>query len=637
MLTRLDQPVRCAAVRRNLGGYDWLSGGVCACLNICPSRFRDDIHLNTAVAMRRIPRPSRAIDASSAFPSAVRQRATASPCTHLRAAAAPFSTTPAAAFLLPAGKQDKKKHQQFVRRWQKRLLGESEPIGAHVDPYDPTSPVRIAPEDQGEEIEVLDDDASAPFPRYQRAEHGRKLKHVGGDEWLARIEERAMASEFEKLTLRTYTPLSLDMADEIEEMTGTPYTLRDANLLMAQTVHNVTGRPYTEYNFGVIKRTTDPVKLRKAFAQAVAEVYTFKQAGLDLDLSKLPNRGVYKRPSWVKNIKLYKTESGELALAFPEYKSAEQFIKIIQTTPEFNGCEPEALDEDELLVEDVVEPVVPEASAVPVMDPATPEYKRAAVVKQDAEKKFDFMSNRPVPRAKPIETPVVEEVAQVEAAAETPVVEDVVQHTPSSRYAELETQAQSLADAITQLRREARLNSEPSASQVNEILWRHVPLTDNDVKFALFKRLLQLTGTRIADPLLTSTSTLGDLYGHLRSAAKPAPTSLFSALHTEGQHLRAQAKQHSTSTSAAPTRPRANLGDLIHLGNVELRRSKPTLTEKRTKTGLEKVVQYALWERGLDTKRRRGAAKSGKDVPVGTPLSQRSARFLVARTRAQTA
>ncbi len=248
------------------------------------------------------------------------------------------------------------------------------------------------------------------------------------------------------------------------------------------------------------KRTTDPVKLRKAFAQAVAEIYTFKQAGLDLDLAKLPNRGVYKRPSWVKNIKLYKTENGELALAFPEYKSAEQFIKVIQSTPEFEVDEPELLEEDAELLEDVVEPVVPEA--VPVMDPATPEFKKAALVKQDPDKQFDFMSNRPVPRAKPTETPVettvVEEVKVEEAVPVQPT------HAPSTspidiaaafessrsaisdmRYSVLEHRAQSLADAITKLRKEARLNSEHSASQVNEVLWRHVPLTDNDVKFAV--------------------------------------------------------------------------------------------------------------------------------------------------------
>ncbi len=81
-------------------------------------------------------------------------------------------------------------------------------------------------------------------------------------------------------------------------------------------------------------------------------------------------------------------------------------------------------------------------------------------------------------------------------------------------------------------------------------------------------------------------------------------------------------------------KPRANLGDLIHLGNVELRRTKPTLTEKRTKTGMEKVIQYALWERGLDTKgKKRAAGKKSRDVPVGTPLSERAASFLGRETR----
>ena len=109
--------------------------------------------------------------------------------------------------------------------------------------------MRIAPEDQGEEIEVLEEDANTSFPRYQKAEHGRKLKHVGGEEWLAKGEEGNMAKEFEKLTLRTYTPLSLEMADEIEELTGTPYTLKDENLMMAQTVHNVTRGPYTKLKY----------------------------------------------------------------------------------------------------------------------------------------------------------------------------------------------------------------------------------------------------------------------------------------------------------------------------------------------------------------------------------------------------
>ena len=70
---------------------------------------------------------------------------------------------------------------------------------------------------------------------------------------------------------------------------------------------------------------------------------------------------------------------------------------------------------------------------------------------------------------------------------------------------------------------------------------------------------------------------------------------------------------------------------MLTLGNVKLQKHKPTKTEKRTKTGMEKVVQYALWERGLDSKvRTRG--KKNRDVPVGTPLSRRSAGFLYGKT-----
>lgn len=205
--------------------------------------------------MRRIPRPQRAIDASLPVSPLAGHRVyrptclrVVSPYNHLRTTSASFSTTPSFSFLL-GGKQDKKKHQQFVRRWQKRLLGDSEPIGAHVDPYDPTSPVRIAPDEQGEELEVLEDQkiVESQGPLYQEAHDGRRLRHVGGKEWTEQLEEGILAKEFEKLTLRTYTPLSLKMADQIEDLTGTPYTLRDENLMMAQMFHDFTGKPYTDW------------------------------------------------------------------------------------------------------------------------------------------------------------------------------------------------------------------------------------------------------------------------------------------------------------------------------------------------------------------------------------------------------
>lgn len=221
--------------------------------------------------MRRIPRPQRAIDPSLPVSPLIQRRIAppsclraAAPQSHLRTSAACFSTTPSFNFLL-GGNKDPKKHQAFVRRWQKRLLGDSEPIGAHVDPYDPLSPVRIAPEEQGEEIEVLEGEeinagraggsrlskaerlAESLLHRdYEQAKQG-PLMRVGSKEWVEHAEEIDLAKEFEKLTMRTYTPMTQQMADQIEKMTGTMYTLRDENLMLAQTFDEATGKPYTEF------------------------------------------------------------------------------------------------------------------------------------------------------------------------------------------------------------------------------------------------------------------------------------------------------------------------------------------------------------------------------------------------------
>lgn len=94
----------------------------------------------------------------------------------------------------------------------------------------------------------------------------------------------------------------------------------------------------------------------------------------------------------------------------------------------------------------------------------------------------------------------------------------------------------------------------------------------------------------------------------------------------EGQRRREQAKKSlpaSTTPSPSRQRKKVDLGDLLTLGNVELHRTKPTATDKRKKTGLNKVVHYALWERGLTHD------KNVEDVPVG-----RSSKTVVEGTRA---
>jgi hypothetical protein len=237
----------------------------------------------------------------------------------------------------------------------------------------------------------------------------------------------------------------------------------------------------------------------------VAEVYALKEAGLDMDLAKLPNKGIYSIPKWVKDIKLHRTANGELALSYPKYKSAEQFLKVIQTTPDWEGA---PVAEEEVLLEeaeDLLEPVLP-AEAVPTMDPATPEYKRTAAVKIDPDKKpFDFMSNRPVPRTKPVETEKVEKVLEVEVPVAEPVIpapsrlaelEAAFATSQSAlsemRHAVLQHRAQRIADNLAGLQILSRPNK-PSSAMIGaeEVKWRHVPLTENAIKFAVSAFLME--------------------------------------------------------------------------------------------------------------------------------------------------
>ncbi|KAL1610459.1 hypothetical protein SLS60_002127 [Paraconiothyrium brasiliense] len=597
--------------------------------------------------MRRIPRPQRAIDSSLPVPSLSQRRIGPSQClraataqSHLRTSSACFSSSPTFNFLL-GGKQDKKKHQAFVRRWQKRILGDSEPIGAHVDPYDPSSPVRIAPEEQGEEVEVLEDEQLLQSTRkrylnddwllkrgYKEATEG-PLLHVGGREWIEHAEEVNMAQEFEKLTMRTYTPMTQEMADQIEKLTGTYYTLRDDNLMMAQTFDEATGKPYTDFSFGRESRVSKPDILRQNFHQAVIEIHALKQAGKDLDISKQANRGIYDIPTWIHDVQLQRNGEGEFVLSFPSGYSLEALLAEMERVPNYEhpaGGVAEAV-EDELLAEEG-EPVAPESleppPPPPTMDPTTPAFKKAALVKDDAEKpKFDFMSNRPVPR-KVKATEPVEPVAEVKEAVQKNVVEEPVSAVPAFdfdaalatssttlnelRHAVLESAARSseqgvsamrdaLRDSITSTSSEAVLRVEPHA----QVKWQHVPLADIELKFALSKRFTQLTGHYISDPQLTSSKHLGDLYHHVCGRAKPTPTEVYSYIHTEGTRQNTKINQlmrnHAEGSVLKVKAPVT--GELLKARNVQLLKKKLTKADRRVELGLNKVVRREMISKGL--------------------------------------
>jgi len=242
----------------------------------------------------------------------------------------------------------------------------------------------------------------------------------------------------------------------------------------------------------------------------VVEIHALKQAGKELDISRLPNQGIYDAPGWIKDVKLQKSGDNEFVLALPGRRSLETFLEEMQRVPEYVSEQQQQALEEEFLAEPEEELVVEQPE--PVMDPETPAFRRAALVKQDAEKRFDFMSNRPVPRTSPVETvtetvtvetevkPVAENVVTVK---ETVVVEtsspqnsgaNTAAQAPTTSIAEtLEASTLAAEENVAALRNDVRdgvtaLSSKsvkPITSSEAEAKWRDVPLTDVNVKFAV--------------------------------------------------------------------------------------------------------------------------------------------------------
>jgi hypothetical protein len=230
-------------------------------------------------------------------------------------------------------------------------------------------------------------------------------------------------------------------------------------------------------------------------------VYALKQAGLNMDLAAYPKRGEFYPPIDFGSVTLTTSPIEGLSLSFPSPEAQAQLLEMIQETPA------EQLKQGEEVLTEEIEELVEERPAEPVKaaEPA-PVVKGGALMKQAEGRAFDFMSNRPVPRSKPAEpTPAASETAverstpvepsrhlKFESQAETSrkAIADL-------RHTILDTRARSAEDTLTSIRNVLRGNVEASGSQssaveepVGETKYRHVPLSDPAIKFAVsFQRL----------------------------------------------------------------------------------------------------------------------------------------------------
>ncbi|KAF2263810.1 hypothetical protein CC78DRAFT_267444 [Lojkania enalia] len=509
--------------------------------------------------MRRIPRLQRSIDTFASSSHLARNRINPSPCravlnrsTDLRTTSATFSTSTRYNGILD-GQRDKKKHQAWVRKWQKRLLGEAEPIGSRVDPFDPSSPVRISPEELGREEEVLEesDVALSRVQEMDEALSGEDLRWVGGVENQQIWDEEDIEELFEKLSMKQFGGFSL---------------------------------------FDHSPPITDPRKLRQEFLRAIVEVYTLKRAGKNMDLASYPNRGKFEEPPWIYDVEVTATRNGKVHIGYSDHQFRDLLAQIGSEPPvQEERLEEELEDPADGTLKEVIEEVKAQAEAPESEASST---KKPTPAKKLEQKPFDFMSNRPVPRAKP-ESPRPAE----ETIAETIVVESpkpgIEIRQPAQTF-DLEAATKAAEDAVAAIRQAVHdtISENLSESQTKrlsskdqQLQYEQISLANSNIKFALAKRLYVLTGIRISDPILHRAHTLGDLSNSLLDAAKPKPQKLYDEIMNQQRQPKSKARK-----------------PLHQLPNVKIAPERQTLANKEKELGRLKVIDYALKERGLEKK-----------------------------------
>jgi actin-related protein 6 len=423
------------------------------------------------------------------------------------------------------------------------------------------SPIRIRPEEQGDEEEVLaeakrDEEGNWEKDTYEEAKSGEGLERIGSEQWVKKMEDTEVAE-----------PVIWRLERELR----------------------------------VPEKVTNIDQLRWFFIEAFSPYY----------------KGKWDDSEHLEAARLAAQEKEKLG-------KKPRTPKIVQST----GAE-----EADLVFEEA--PSAPqETSTAPIVG--------GALVKQAEGKPFDFMSNRPVPRAKPVEAASTPEaiVEQVTPAAEAKLAEEpILAQKPISldiesaaetarraiadaRHEVLGMRIQRTADAIADARHEvfavrtqrtadaiARLRQEvhgkgikPTKKSDKKVIstlpkptlrkWRDLPLTDPTIKLKIYKTLVASTNHLISDTNLHSSHTLGDLYGHLIAASKPKPTKLY-------QQIKLEAALH-------PNKKSPGMEQLTKLSNVTLHKKKITEKQQERKLGRWKVIEYALTERDLPLTRPRG-------------------------------
>ncbi|OCK77029.1 hypothetical protein K432DRAFT_445636 [Lepidopterella palustris CBS 459.81] len=458
---------------------------------------------------------------------------------------AAFSTSSARLHRGTGGKEP------FTEKLRKKIWG-TDDVPGRVDPYSHDSPMRVTAEE-----------------RRELAEQGRK--RAKEERRLARGEESFSADELTEVTAGAQelakkgrsTARRVVEENEWWESLGKRKEYEPAHTW--DGLERVGGKAWVdefkdwkrgrvvfEQGYLPLTKITDSTELKRSLHRALVEVFTLQQAGLDMTIASVPGE-IQARPGWMDRVKIGPSnDNASAAVIFqdPAHKSEllDSLIRRFeqQDDPERSLEERVATEEDyeNGAAEELYEEVAAEASeAEALKDLAHESQQSIAELREDLGAVREAMTAR-----------------GLNMTAEEPNLA-----SEKSRKGDETTASPSDVEA-NQQKKSTKKQEDSWAKD-----WKTISLEDPNVKFAVVKRVMQLTGHRIPDIVIQECKTVGRLFD--RISERPKPKKLIEAIQ-----------------------PSAKFKELA---NVKIYNRRVTPVDKEKEVGRWKVIEYALRERGL--------------------------------------
>ncbi|CAG8955998.1 hypothetical protein HYFRA_00008854 [Hymenoscyphus fraxineus] len=278
-----------------------------------------------------------------------------------------------------------------------------------------------------------------------------------------------------------------------------------------------------------------PAVLTMALHRAVVEIFALKRA--EKPLNSISKEAPCRELDWTKDVAITPTREGA-TLVFPERDTLRSILQELASPSSSNASE-EA-------------PVQPTESQEDV----------------DADRS-------PVDPLQPTEKPVEHELPEDRKPQPTESEEDVAAD-------------RSKENPLRNANTNRNVLSTEAVVESWGTTWLKVPIEDLEVKFAIIKRMMQLTGARFPDSAIQSAKSVETILSHL--IKPPKPTKLAEALTQNPE--------------------------LLNLPNVSISQHKVTYHDKERNIGRQKLVRAELMARGLPVFANNGRRVEWKSVPT---------------------